>query len=105
MNIAKTYDSVSWHYPEGKGCPSIEVAKLHFGVIMGWLKEKNLLSVEGLEVVDCGIDSDFALTTTLLTPQGNRVLDNCYSQWVQNLRYGVKPMTDLLDTCLNRDVS
>jgi hypothetical protein len=103
MGIAKTYDKVRWHFPEGKGCPSLDAAKIHFQVVTKWLKGKGLLSAEGIEAVENGIDSDFALTAHMLTPKGNRVLARCYSQWVRSMHYGKKPSTEILDKSLMED--
>ena len=103
MGTAKTYDKVRWHFPEGKGCPSVEAAKVHFVVVMKWLKDNGLLSAEGIEAAETGIDSDFALTSHLLTAKGNRVLDRCYSAWVRTIRYGETPSVKLLDRGLRED--
>jgi len=101
MGLAKTYDKVSWHFPEGKGCPSLEAAKLHFSIIMEWLKEKSLLSSEGLEAYGNGIDAEFSLTTHMLNPDGNKILGECYAMWARTIEYGVRPSTGLLDRCLS----
>jgi len=99
MGLAKTYDKVSWHFPEGKGCPSLEAAKIHFSVVMQWLKEKGLLSAEGLEALENGIDSEFSLTSHMVTAEGNKILSQCYAAWVRTIQYGRKPSTDLLEKC------
>ncbi|MCS6925430.1 MAG: hypothetical protein NZ578_05960 [Candidatus Binatia bacterium] len=104
MATTTTYDKVRWHFPEGKGCPSLEAAKIHFRVIMKWLKDNNLLSEEGIEALESGIDSDFALTSHLLTPTGNRVLERCYSAWLSTVRYGEEPSVALLERCLQQEV-
>lgn len=103
MGLAKTYDKASWHFPEGKGCPSLEAAKIHFRVITKWLRDNDLLSTEGIEAAESGIDADFALTAHMLTPKGNRVLGRCYGQWVRSVRYGEEPKTELLERCLASD--
>lgn len=103
MGTARTYDEVQWHYPDGKGCPGLDAAKIHFRVVTGWLKENGLLSPEGVESVDSGIDSDFALTTHMLTPRGIRILEKCYPQWLRTVHYGETPTTDLLDRCLKSE--
>lgn len=103
MAPAKTYDQVRWHFPEGKGCPSLDTAKIHFKVMMQWLKDKGLLTSEGLEAAEAGIDSDFALTAHMLTPRGNKVLSRCYAQWSRTIVYGQKPSVSLLDKCLKEE--
>lgn len=99
MPFSKTYDKVAWHFPEGRGCPSLAAAKTHFTVVIKWLESKGLLSAEGTEAAASGIDSDFALTADMLTAKGNRILGLCYDQWVRTVRYGVTPTTEVLDNC------
>lgn len=99
MALAKTYDKVSWHFPEGKGCQSLEAAIIHFTVVMQWLQKKGLLSTEGHEAMQNGIDSEFSLTAYMLTADGVGILDKCYSNWVSSIQYGKVPSTDLLDRC------
>lgn len=103
MGTAKTYDKVRWHFPEGKDCPSVEAAKIHFSIVMKWLKNNGLLSAEGIEAAEVGIPSDFALTSHIRIAKGNRILDRCYSEWVQTIRYGEEPSVELLDRCLRED--
>jgi hypothetical protein len=81
------YDKVSWHFPEGKNCPSLEVAKKHFIVIMEWLNKNELLSEEGIEYFNLGIDSDFSLTSSMLTEIGNEILDKSYKIWLKSINY------------------
>ena len=100
MGIAKTYDKVRWHFPEGNGCPSLDAAKIHFQVVMKWLKDKDLLSAEGIEAVENGIDSDYSLTAHMLTPKGNKIIERCYSIWVSSITYEKQPSTRILDRCL-----
>lgn len=100
MELAKTYDKVNWHFPEGKGCPSLEAAKKHFFVVTQWLKGKGLLSAEGSEALENGIDSEFSLTAHMVTAEGNKILGECYEAWVRTVQYGRTPSTDLLEKCL-----
>ena len=43
------------------------MAKVHFDVVMRWLESQDLLSKEGQEAMEVGIDSDFALTSHMTT--------------------------------------
>jgi len=79
------YDKVSWHYPEGKNCPNLEAAKAHFKTIMEWLKENSLLSGEGEEIFELGIDADFSITSSMLTEKGNDILKKHYSSWLKTV--------------------
>lgn len=87
MNKFKVYDKVSWHFPEGKNCPSLEVALNHIEIIMKWLNENNLLSAEGVEMLEIGIDSDFSITSTMLSKNGNEIMSQNYSEWLKTIRY------------------
>ena len=92
-----TYDKVSWHFPEGAGCASVLEATQHLEVLMNWLACKRLLTDEGLEVLDIGIDSDFALISSMLTLDGNRLLQLRYDDWIRCLEYGKQPNVELLE--------
>ena len=92
-----TYDKVSWHFPDGKNCPSLDAAKVHFDVLMRWLESRHLLSEEGQEAMGVGIDSDFSLTSYMLTDKGNRLLMACYTEWASTVKYGVPPSMSILD--------
>jgi hypothetical protein len=97
MANIKVYDKVSWHFPEGQNCPSLEVAKVHFIVVMEWLKENYLLSDEGKEVMELGIDSDFSITSSMLNTKGNKVIKRYYSDWLKAIDYTKKPNLNLLN--------
>ena len=102
MGSGTTYDKVSWHFPDGKNCPSLEAAKVHFDVVMRWLESQNLLSPEGREAIEIGIDSDFSLTSYMLTDTGNQLLVACYAEWVRTIQYGARPSVKLLEDCLRK---
>ena len=100
--MATTYDKVSWHFPDGKDCPSLEAAKVHFDVLMEWLQSRHLLSEEGQEAMEFGIDSDFSLTSYMLTDRGNRLLTACYAEWASTVTYGVRPSMSAIEDYLRR---
>ena len=102
MGSGTTYDKVSWHFPDGKHCPSLEAAKVHLDVVMHWLESQHLLSAEGHEAMEVGIDSDFSLTSYMLTDKGNQLLATCYAEWARTVRYGTRPSVKLLEKCLRR---
>ncbi len=87
MSKITVYDKVSWHFPEGKDCPSIEAAKVHFRAIMKWLKENNLLNEEGMEAYEIGLDDDFAITSSMLNEVGNEILKKHYFDWLKAVGY------------------
>ena len=97
-----TYDKVSWHFPDGENCPNLEAAKVHFDVVMNWLESQHLLSVEGHEAMEIGIDSDFSLTSYMLTDKGNELLATCYADWVSTVQYGTRPSVSMLEDRLRK---
>jgi len=95
------YDKVSWHYPEGINCPNLATAKEHFASIMKWLKNNDLLSVEGKEILGLGIDSDFSITSSMLNKKGNEVLMKSYNKWLESINYQTKINYKALNEALN----
>ncbi len=91
------YDKVSWHYPEGTNCPSLEAANLHFLAVMKWIKENGLLSVEGEEILELGIGPDFSITSSMLNEKGNDVLKKQYSIWLKSIDYSKNIDLKILD--------
>lgn len=96
------YDKVSWHYPEGENCPNLEAAKLHFSIAMKWLKENDLLSDEGKEIFEIGIDADSSLTSSMLNEKGNFIIKNYYSIWLKTLNYSTTSDCRILDDGLRK---
>ena len=93
------YDRVRWHYPEGRGCESMASALRHFETLMGWLARHELLSEEGCEAMDC-INSQFALTSELVTARGRRLLDRYYQTWLAQIDYDASISMDRWDRWL-----
>ena len=100
--IEEIYDKVSWHFPDGENCPSLEAATVHLCMVMEWLNYQHLLSEEGLEAIEVGVDADFSLTSYMLTDRGNRLLAAYYADWVSTVRYGVQPSMGVLENGLSR---
>lgn len=98
------YDKVSWHYPEGQKCPSLESAKVHFIAVMMWLKNNNLLSDEGKEILGLGIDADFSILSSMFNTKGNDILKKYYSVWLKSIDYSNKIDLHILDDGLRGGV-
>lgn len=101
MSSFKVYDKVKWHYPDGEGCPDLESAKQHISAVMNWLNNSNLLSDEGREMLELSIDSDFSITSSMLSESGNKVLQKNYSKLLQNVNYSKKPTKEKMDQYLS----
>lgn len=94
------YDKVSWHFPEGKNCPSLSDAKKHFEIIMGWARDKKLLSSEGVELLEIGVDSDFSISSSMLNKEGDLFFKKKYSEFIGEIKYGEEK--DYILSKLNR---
>lgn len=87
------YDKVKWHYPDGKGCESMEAAKYHLIFIMSWLSRKGYLTEYGKEIYRDDIDSEFSLTSDMVSEPARTLLSQCYKDWVSGIQYN-KSVTD-----------
>lgn len=74
----------------------------HFQQITGWLEKKNLLSEYGRQLVSVGIDSEFSLTSEMLTPVGNCLLEKSYDKWLSSVSYGRASDFSLLESGLKK---
>lgn len=84
----KVYDKVRWHFPEGKDCPSIDAAKRHINFAMKFLEDHDLLSEDGMDLFTNGaVDDDFALTSEMVTPEGDALLSASYRDWLKQISY------------------
>lgn len=73
----KIYDKASWHLDAGA---SEQETLDKFEVIFSLLNSKNMLSEEGKELLELGIDKSISLHDRLLTPEGNTFIDECYDR-------------------------
>lgn len=78
----KIYDKANWHIDAGENQQEV-IEK--FKVIFSVLKAKNMLSEEGKEIIELGIDSSISLHERLLTSEGNTFIEDHYDS-VINLK-------------------
>jgi len=71
----KIYDKASWHIDAGEP-PALVLEK--FGVVMSFLHENNLLTADGEEIFELGIEDSISLHEGMLTSQGKALLDSTY---------------------------
>lgn len=97
------FDKVRWHYPEGRNCPSLEAAKRHFKFILQFLQSHGLLSEDGKSLFPDGeMEDDFALTSDIVTPEGEALLEVCYDTWISQISYTGPLSDELLEQTLQR---
>ncbi|MBO5731840.1 MAG: hypothetical protein J6R67_11620 [Treponema sp.] len=71
----KVYDKAIWHIDGGES--KDEVLK-KFATIFTYLKKNEMLTDEGLEIFDLGIDSSVSLHERLVNDKGKVFLDKTY---------------------------
>jgi len=77
----EVFDKVKWHTERGM---DFEEAKKHIFAVMIFLKEKKLLSEEGVDILESeGIDYDFSLNSDLLTLNGESFLIKNYKSYLK----------------------
>ena len=89
--MIKVYDKAQWHIDAGEES-SFVVAK--FKAIFQFLDSKDLLSDEGKEIMEVGIDSSISLHERMVTDKGRDFLEVCYDRII-NIR------TDEITDALN----
>lgn len=73
----KVYDKAAWHI-DGNENPKEVVAR--FKEIFKFLAENNLLSSDGDEIYELGIDSSASLNSSMVTKEGARFLEKYYDE-------------------------
>lgn len=94
----KIYDKAMWQIDNGMD-ESIVVK--HFQLVFEWLKTRNMLNNDGLEILDIGIDEEVSLNETLLTDNGRAFLDKYYDELISNSDYEISKEKKLLDAYYN----
>ena len=81
----KIIDKASWQI-DGGFPPYIVVT--HFKRVFSWLEEKDLLTQEGKEILEFGIDDSVSLHERLITPEALAFLDAKYDDYLRHNSYG-----------------
>lgn len=71
----KSYDKAAWHIDAGEDLAEVVS---HFRQIFVFLNEKDMLSDDGKETLEFGMDSSVSLNSTMVTERGKLFLDICY---------------------------
>lgn len=89
--MLKIYDKAQWHIDAGEDAASC-VKRIK--VVFEFLQEKGMLSDEGKEMIEIGIDSSISLNERMVTAQGKRFLERCYDDILQVQLRSVKKELD-----------
>ena len=90
----KIFDKASWQIDNGM---NEEVVIAHFKFIFEWLKEHNMLSPSGLEILEIGIDEDVSLHEGLVNERGLHFLEKYYDKLIADSQYDVAREKVLID--------
>lgn len=78
----KIIDKAAWQIDGG--VPEEFVSK-HFQAVFSWLDQHEMLSEEGKEEFEDGIDSCASLNEDLVTPEALDFLDKCYDECLKTI--------------------
>lgn len=92
--MARIIDKASWHIDNGM--PKEQVVT-HFKFIFEWLRKNKLLSEDGKEILDIGIDSSISLNEKMLQKEAFNFLEKYYDEYIKSVQYGIKEDEKLLD--------
>ena len=73
--MIKVYDKAEWHIDAGENS---KIVISRFKLIMNFLKAKSMLSNEGEEIIDIGIDSSISIHERMLTNSGKEFIESYY---------------------------
>ena len=95
----KIFDKASWQTDGGM---DEEVVIAHFQFIFEWLKEHNMLNMDGLEIWEIGIDEDVSLHEGLVNKPGFDFLDQYYDKLITDSNYDITREKILLEQFMQK---
>ncbi len=93
----KIYDKAVWQIDGGI---PYELVVNHFKIVFTWLNKHDMLSEEGKEELEDGIDGEASLNEQLLTQEGTSFLDKYYDKFLMAIAketYGKNDSIEELD--------
>lgn len=81
--MLKIYDKAQWHIDGGE---DVELVIARFKSVFRFLADKDLLSPEGMELLEIGMDSSASLHERMVSDKGNKFLSDVYEE-VEDLDY------------------
>lgn len=89
------YDKASWHIDAGE--PTSRVLS-HFKFIMSWCNQNNLLSEEGEEIIELGIDDSISIHSRLFNERGNMFMSKYYDTFISAQNEQGSELDEMLKT-------
>lgn len=75
--MLKIYDKAQWHIDAGENAETV-VNKLK--AVFEFLDKKGMLTSEGKEIIDLGVDSSASIHERMLTEDGKQFMDDIYDK-------------------------
>lgn len=91
----KVYDKASWHIDAGEPTSSV---LSHFKFIINWCNQNNLLTDEGEEILELGIDDSISIHSRLLNERGNMFMTKYYDMFISAQTEQSSEMNEMLMT-------
>jgi len=88
-------DKAAWQIDNGVQ-PSVVIT--HFKRLFSWLAAKDMLTAEGKEVFEIGIDDSASLHERLVTPEALAFLLSAYDEYIKNNAYGTDTDSSVLES-------
>ena len=79
--MLKIYDKAQWHIDAGED-PAVVIAKLK--KVFSFLDAKRMLTDEGKEILDLGVDSSVSIHERMLNDMGNQFMEQCYDKVINS---------------------
>ena len=89
------FDKIAWQVDGGV---EESVAIKHFEFMFNWLKDNNLLSKQGEEILSFGLDGSESLSENDVTSDGASFLKKYYDSYIGKIKYGMEENSELLDS-------
>ena len=91
----KVYDKASSHIEAGEPPSSV---LSHFKFIIDWCNQNNLLTDEGEEILELGIDASISIHSRLLNERGNMFMTKYYDMFISAQIEQSSEMNEMLKT-------
>ena len=87
------YDKAQWHIDAGE---KEEIVVKKFKILFDFLNEKNLLTDEGKEIIEIGVDCSVSIHERMVTKEGKEFMTNQYDKIIN---VDVSDYAEALEKC------
>lgn len=87
------YDKAAWHIDAGE---DKQMVLNHFATFMIWCQNNNLLSPDGKEIMELGVDDSISLHSGMFTENGNSFMQQYYDVFISSTEKDYEEMSKKL---------